>query len=320
MGAKTMTKLAALLAVAIGASVCLAQQPSRPRILNDAHMAIYVSDLQKARVFYKDFLGYGEPYALKAKGSDRDRIAFIKINEDQYLELFAEKPRQEGWQLNHISFSTDNAEAMRAYLAARGVKVPEKAGKGQIGNSNFNITDPDGNIVEIVQYEKDGWTREARGKFLPDTRISMHMAHFGVVIGSLAQAMKFYGDILGFEDIWRGPPNGKVLSWVNMKVPDGTDYLEFMLYSPSQPPDTQAQKGNKNHICLVVPDIQKALAILEQRRAATGYNKQIEVKVGQNGKRQANLYDPDQTRVELMEPNTADGKPVQSSKAPAPMP
>jgi catechol 2,3-dioxygenase-like lactoylglutathione lyase family enzyme len=302
------------------ATACFGQNVPRPRILGDAHMAIYVSDLQKARVFYEDFLGYGEPYSLKAKGTDRDRIAFIKINEDQYLELFAEKPREEGLQLNHISFSTDDAQAMHKYLASRGVKVPEKVGKGQIGNSNFNINDPDGHIVEIVQYEPDGWTRREKGKFLPDTRISTGMAHFGVVIGSLGAAMKFYGDILGFEDIWRGPPNGKTLTWVNMRVPDGKDYLEFMLYSPSKPIDSKSQKGNKNHICLVVPDIEKAVAILETRCAKTGYSRPIEIKVGQNGKRQANLFDPDETRVELMEPNTFDGKPVPSSTAPAPMP
>jgi catechol 2,3-dioxygenase-like lactoylglutathione lyase family enzyme len=299
--------------------LCTAQGIQRPRILGDAHMALYVSDLQKARVFYKDFLGYGEPFNLKAKDSDRERIAFIKLNEDQYLELFAEKTREEGLQLNHISFSTDDAQAMRKYLASRGVKVPDKVGKGQIGNSNFNINDPDGHIVEIVQYEPAGWTRREQGKFLPDTRISTHMAHFGVVIGSLDAALKFYGDILGFQDIWRGPPNGKTLSWVNMKVPDGTDYLEFMLYSASKPVDTKSQKGTKNHICLVVPDIEKSVAILESRRAATGYTKPIEIKVGQNGKRQANLFDPDETRVELMEPKTFDGQPVPSSAAPPPM-
>jgi len=310
------TSFVLLLAAVTGA----ADEPQRPRIVADAHMAIYVSDLEKARIFYKDFLGYAEPFALKAKNSDRDRIAFIKINEDQYLELFAEKPREEGLQLNHISFATDDAPAMHKYLASRGVKVPEKVGKGQIGNSNFNINDPDGHIVEIVQYEPDGWTRREKGKFLPDTRISTHMTHFGVVIGSLDAAMKFYGGVLGFEDIWRGPPNAKLLSWVNMRVPDGADYLEFMLYSPSKPITTQSQKGTKNHICLLVRDIEKAVAVLESRRAKTGYNKPMEIKVGQNGKRQVNLFDPDETRVELMEPNTFDGKPVPASTAPAPMP
>jgi hypothetical protein len=33
--------------------------------------------------------------------------------------------------------------------------------------------------------------------------------------------MKFYGGILGFQEIWRGSKDGKVLSWVNMKVPEG---------------------------------------------------------------------------------------------------
>ena len=44
----------------------------------------------------------------------------------------------------------------------------------------------------------------------------------------------------------------------------------------------------------------------------------IEVKVGRNRKRQANLFDPDGTRVELMEPNTIDGKPTPSSSLPPP--
>ena len=127
-----------------------ADEVKRPHILGISHMAVYVSDLQKARAFYKDFLGYEEPYTLK-RDDGTDRIAFIKINEDQYLELFAEDPKQDG-HLNHISFFTDSAGDMRAYLAAKGVKVPEKVGKGKIGNSNFNITDPDGHTVEIVQY------------------------------------------------------------------------------------------------------------------------------------------------------------------------
>jgi lactoylglutathione lyase len=44
------------------------------------------------------------------------------------------------------------------------------------------------------------------------------------------------------------------------------------------------------------------------------------MQVGKNGKRQVNLYDPDGTRVELMEANTVDGKPVAPSTAPPPPP
>ena len=287
---------------------------SRPRILGIAHMALYVSDIKKARSFYEDFLGYSEVYVLK-RDDGSDRVVFIKINDTQYIELFAESPKQEG-HLNHIAFFTDSAGAMCDYLASRGVKVPEKVGKGRIGNSNFNVTDPDGHTVEIVQYEPDSWTIRERGKFMPDTRISTHIAHVGVLIGQLEPAAKFYSDILGFQEIWRGSSSGDVLSWVNMRVPDGGDYLEFMLYA--KPPDAE-QMGVKNHICLVTPDIKKAMVILEMRPARKNYAGPIEIKVGKNGKRQANLFDPDGTRIELMEPNTVDGKPVPSSKAPPPI-
>lgn len=276
-------------------------------------MALFVSDLQKSRAFYKDFLGYEEPYALKREDGS-DRIAFIKINEDQYLELFAEAPKQDG-RLNHISFFTDSAEAMRGYLASKDVKVPDKVGKGKIGNSNFNITDPDGHTVEIVQYEPDSWTRREKEKYLPATRISTHMAHVGVTVAALEPAMKFYRDVLGLHEFWRGSSSGKTLSWVNMRVPDGDDYLEFMLYATLL--DSE-QTGVKNHVCLLVPDIEKAVARLEASPARKNYSRTIEIKTGVNGKRQANLFDPDGTRIELMEPNTVDGRPVPSSTAPAP--
>jgi catechol 2,3-dioxygenase-like lactoylglutathione lyase family enzyme len=287
----------------------------RPKILGVAHMALFESDLEKARHFYKDFLGFAEPYQLKRKDGT-DRIAFIKINEDQYLEIFAEPPKQDG-HMDHISFSTDDANAMRLYLTSNGVKVPEKVGKGRIGNSNFNITDPDGHTVEIVQYEPDGWTRQNKGKFLPDTRISDHMAHLGVLVGDLDASAKFYHGILGFNEFWRGGGGGgKLLSWVNMRVPDGSDYLEMMLYREYPGPQ---QVGTKNHICLIVPDIDKAVETLKSRPASKDYGREIKIQLGVNRKRQANLYDPNGTRVELMEPNTIDGKPAPSSNAPPPV-
>ena len=83
------------------------------------------------------------------------------------------------------------------------------------------------------------------------------MMHAGVIVGALEPALKFYREILGFEEIWRGSKDGKTLSWVNMKVPDGGDYIEFMLYD--QLPGATA-RGSSHHICLEVPDIDKALA------------------------------------------------------------
>ena len=52
------------------------QKPvTRPKILGVAHLAVFVSDLAKARAFYEDFLGFEEPFTLpKPDGIGRDRI------------------------------------------------------------------------------------------------------------------------------------------------------------------------------------------------------------------------------------------------------
>lgn len=285
----------------------------RPRILGVAHMALFVSDLAKTRAFYEDFLGFGEPFTLPKKDGSV-RIAFIKVNENQYFEIFNEDPRDDG-RLYHIAVYTDNAEQMRDYLASKGVEAPEKVSKGKTGNKNYFIKDPDGHIVEIVEYQPDSWTARESGKFMPAARISDHIMHVGILVGSLEKSMKFYGDILGFKEFWRGSGSGKMLSWVNMRVPDGQDYVEFMLYRNLPPPE---ERGGKNHVCLVVPDVQKAIALLEARPSRKLYSQEIEVKVGVNRKRQANLFDPDGTRIELMEADTVDGKPAPSSTAPPP--
>jgi len=299
--------------MASAVSAAPADKPIRPKILGVAHIALFVHDIEKSRAFYKDFLGYGEPFKLDNPDGSLS-LTFIKINERQYIELFPEKePKTD--RLNHISIEVDNAEAMRAYLAASGIAVPAAVSKGRIRNSNFNIKDPDGHTVEIVQYEPDGWSRRDAGKAMDGPRISNRMMHVGISVGRLEPAMKFYGEVLGFQEIWRGSRNGQVLDWVNMRVPDGEDYLEFMLYD--QPPSL-TQFGTQHHICLEVPDIEKALSELEKRSARKDYTRPLEIRTGVNRKRQLNLFDPDGTRSEIMEPKTVDGKPAPPSIAPPP--
>lgn len=290
-----------------------AQSPERPRILGIAHVALHVSDIEKSRAFYKDFLGFAEPFQLTNPDGSLS-LTFIKINDRQYLELFPGlEPGAD--RLHHIALETDSAERMRVYLASRGIKVPDHVPKGRIGNLNFNITDPDGHTVEIVEYAPDGWSVREKGKFLPESRISEHLLHAGILVGNLAAAMHFYGDILGFREIWRGSSNGKTLSWVNLQVPDGGDYIEFMLYRDLPGPD---RRGVEHHICLMTPDIRAAQARLDARPSRADYSRPLEIHTGINRRRQLNLFDPDGTRTELMEPVTVDGNPAPPSDAPPP--
>ncbi|MBC8167683.1 MAG: VOC family protein [Bryobacteraceae bacterium] len=306
-----------LLAACLFATVILpaqqAPQLKRPRITGVAHIALFVHDIEKSRAYYRDLLGYQEVFDLKNPDGSLS-LTFVKINDRQYIELFPEKAPATD-RLNHISIEVDDAEAMRAYLGSKGITVPEKVGKGRIKNSNFNVKDPDGHTVEIVQYEPDGWTIRDKGKAMDGPRISTRMLHLGILVGALEPAMKFYRDILGFEEIWRGSRDPKRLDWVNMKVPDGNDYIEFMLYD--QIP-AETARGSQHHICLEVADIDKSLADLQQRPAREAYTRPMEIRTGINRKRQLNLFDPDGTRSELMESKTVDGKPAISSQAPPP--
>ena len=68
----------------------------------------------------------------------------------------------------------------------------------------------------------------------------------------------------------------------------------------------------------MVPDADKAVAALDARADASGYTRPIEMRTGINRKRQVNLFDPDGTRVELMEPDTVDGQPAPPSTLPPP--
>jgi catechol 2,3-dioxygenase-like lactoylglutathione lyase family enzyme len=293
----------------------LAQTPlARPKILGVAHFAVFVSDLDKARAFYQGLLGYEEPFTLPRADGAVD-IAFVKINDHQWIELFNRPSAGEG-QLNHIALYTDDADRMRDYLASGGVAVPERVGKGRTGNKNFTIKDPDGHDVEIVEYQRDSWTGMDTGKHVPASRISDRALHVGILVGSLEASMKFYAGLLGFQEFWRGSAaNSNTLSWVNMRVPDGTDYIEFMLYEQLPAP---GNRGSAHHICLQVPDAEKAVAALDARPSRQSYTRAVAIRTGINRRRQVNLFDPDGTRVELMEPDTVDGKPAPSSKLPPP--
>jgi catechol 2,3-dioxygenase-like lactoylglutathione lyase family enzyme len=290
-----------------------AQAAERPPIVGVSHIALFVHDVAKSRAFYKHFLGFEEPFSLTNKDGGL-HVTWIKINDRQSIELFPEKEAGSD-RLNHYSIETSDAEAMRAYLAGQGIKVPDKVGQGKIGDLNFNISDPEGHTVEIVQYAPGSWTVQEKGKYLPDTRISTHMTHVGILVGKLEPALSFYCGVLGGKETWRGSKNPKQLSWVNVKLPDTDDYVEFMLYSELPAPD---KRGKQHHLCLVVPDVEKAKAVLQGRAAGIGYTRSLEVATGVNRKRQLNVWDPDGTRVELMEPRTVDGAPAPSSQAPPP--
>jgi lactoylglutathione lyase len=282
-----------------------AQDFARPRIVGVPHIAFRIHDISASRHFYKDFLGYAEPFDIN--GPDGNLImAFIKINDRQYVELQVENSPDEPRFL-HLALETDNAEALRQYVKSKGYKVSDRpASRGRVRNTATGLDDPDGNHIDVTQYEPDSKTIQDVGKDMADTRISTHMLHVGFYV-SKPETARYYIDVLSFREFWRGSADGKAASYSNLFAPEGSDYIEFIL---GPPPETKERKGTVYHLALEVPDMDKVIAKLNANPAHRDYKQPIEVKIGRNHRRQCNLFDPDGNRVELMEDHTVDGLPA----------
>jgi len=86
-------------------------------------------------------------------------------------------------------------------------------------------------------------------------------------------------------------------NWVDMQLPDGTDWIEYMLNIPENA--DQRTRGIMNHIAVGVANMKAADQEILDANLHLPVNEAP--KIGRDGKWQLNLYDPDLTRVELME-------------------
>jgi len=271
--------------------------PKRPPIVGVAHIGLRTDDIAAARKFYGGMLGFQEPFSLDKLPEEGTGLllTYFKVNDHQYIEVFPELKDPKEDRLSHISFETTDIDALHGYLKSRGVRVPEKLEPMRDGNRGFDVMDPDGHDVEFIQYIPSSIHSRNFGKFLPPNRISQRMIHVGVVVKDRTAADRFYKDILGFQDIWHGGMSDDRTDWVDMRVPEGTDWLEYMLNVENPDPK---ELGVMHHLALGVPSVQGSYQQLLKNNFKPGEKPQI----GRDGKWQLNLYDPNFTRVELMEP------------------
>jgi catechol 2,3-dioxygenase-like lactoylglutathione lyase family enzyme len=264
----------------------------RPRILGIAHVALRVRDAVEARDFFGHVLGLDElPPGETAKG--RMRYIYFKVSDDQYIVVSPTLSSPAEDRLIHVAFRTTDARGLRRYLASHGVAVPGKLRKDSEGDLSFSLKDPAGHSVEFIQYLPGSVESRNFGKFLSAKRTSDRIIHAGETVEDRAAAHHFYRGILGYREMWYGGMTEARTDWVDMVVPNGTNWLEFMLNVHNPSP---RQLGVMNHFSLGVKNIQKVLAAVKAR----GY-KPGEPHIGRDGKWQLNLYDPDLTRVEFME-------------------
>ena len=255
----------------------------RAKVLGVSYVKFKTSDLAKARLFYQQL---GLPNVAVKNGNAVQ--ASFAVNAYQRVDLATTAPGTSGSYLAEIGLATDNLLKMRAYLTAKGVAANEIF-TWPDGTSYFETQDPEGN--KIVFVEESNWGR----KTIAEGRVSHKMIHAGFVVKDAAAEDRFYQDILGFHLYWKGGMTDTETNWMAMQVPDGTDWVEYMLRIPADA--DKRLRGVMNHISLGVEDIHEA----EKTVVKNGLGEHEAPKIGKDGKWQLNLYDPDQTRVEFME-------------------
>ena len=277
-----------LIAVSIS-SLAQTKAASRPRITGIDHVALYTTDADGVKNLYVTILGLAQ-----ADPTEPGEIARYLVGKQWVGYSPAPDPKSTD-RMDHVAFTTDNIAALRRYLVEKGSKPSQIQGRSD-HTLIFTVDDPEGHHIEFVEHSK------AEAATSPASAVSHHMIHAGFLVHSREAEDHFYRDILGFRPYWHGGMKDNETDWASVQVPDGTDWLEYMLRQPAHP-DLKVS-GVMNHISLGVADMKQAQALLESH----GWKEHGDehAQIGRDGKWQLNLYDPDLTRIELME-----FKPVQ---------
>ncbi len=264
------------------------QPAERPRIVGIDHVAFYTTNPEGVKKLYGDVLGLASADPIEGGESVRYMVG------SQWVGFSPAPDARATDRMDHVALRTDNIVALRKYLIAQGITVPQIQGASD-HSLFFAVNDPEGHRIEFVEREKVEVAQ------VPSA-VSRHMIHAGFLVYHREAADHFYHDILGFRPYWHGGMKDDVTEWISTQVPDGTDWIEFMVNQPN--PAGLQLTGVMNHVSLGVVDIKKTQAILEAHGWKPHGNEKAQL--GKDGKWQLNLYDPDLTRVELME-----FKPVQ---------
>lgn len=295
MDRKTSRLVAVWLALALAAVASVrgvSTAPKRPKITGVASFAVKVGSLEEARAFYGHVLGLDEAFTIRNPLGRGDLTTF-KINDGQYVYVAPGLTDPNESRLLFVGFETRDAKGLRTYLASKGVEVPASVSADAEGNLSLFVKDPEGNDVQFIQYRSSSVQGRSKGKFLSPRRLSDHALHVGYRIKDPEKLDAFYRDILGYRLIWKGGNRDDRFDWISMAVPDGNQWIEYMVNASTPTP---RQLGVLNHLALGTLDIEAVHKQVVER----GYADKAIPAVGRDGRWLMHLYDRDFTRTEFM--------------------
>lgn len=290
-----MRPIVPAVALLVASTVAAAAQkaPARPEITGISHLAIYTSDPAKTDLFYTKTVG-----AVKLPDPENPKGVKYAISGTQFVEVLPLPANSGINRLDHTAWNTVSAEGMRKYLAAKGWKVPASLTKGTDGSRWFEVLDPEGNKVEFVQ-------PAANAHVNAPNAVGQHIIHVGFMVHDRAKEDTFYRALLGFKPYWFGGMKDDKIDWVSQQVPNGHDWLEYMLTSgPSGsgiPANmSQRQLGVLDHLSIGTTSVENVYNKLKDSGRLVDVRNDGHTQIGRDGKVQFNLYDPDGIRLEMM--------------------
>ncbi len=265
--------------------------PARPAITGIAFVNFSVTDVAAADDFYARTLGL-----RRISSTDDPSIAPLTIyavNPHQWISVAKPGPGKasHGSHLGAVGFRTANAAQLGAYLAAHGVAAERPVEDGELV-----VRDPEGNVICFIE---DGAIPSVAGAVPSATATSHRIIHAGFVVKDRVAEDRFWRETLGFKPYWHGTGKDGTVGddYVSLQVPDGTDWLEYMLHvSPTADAQTL---GVMDHVSLGTAEMSTVVAQLKAN-GCVGDNC-AKTQIGRDGKVQLNLFDPDLSRVEFME-------------------
>ena len=288
----------ALVGMVAGLSVVIGgwagETAGRPKILGIAYVKFKSTDLEKTKAFYGRELGLVSIVRhLPARGkggagSGEVVEARFVVNQDQEVEFTRAAPGTSGSYSVEIGLATDDLTRMRTYLTAKGVAAGKIVTRRD-GSRYFRTADPEGNKIVFVEQKRDA------AETGTPLAISHKLLHAGFVVKDWKAENRFYEDVLGFHLYWKGGFKDDGLDWYEIQVPDGDNWIEYMLNIRANA--DHKELGVQNHFSL---GVEKAEAAAETLRAR-GQKEFDGPEIGRDGKNALDVYDPDGTRVELME-------------------
>lgn len=279
-----MKTLCVLFISTILSIISFAQSAARPRITGIDHVAFYTTNADSVKKLYVDILGLAPAAPIESGETTR------YMSGKQWVGYSPAPDPKATDRMDHVAFTTDNIAGLRRYLTQKGLRPGQIQGRSEHSLS-FVVDDPEGHHLEFVERAKDESVPAEPGA------VSRRLIHAGFLVYNRAAEDHFYLEVLGFRPYWHGGMKDNETDWVSLQVPDGTDWLEYMLNQPAHP-DLRL-RGIMNHISYGVSDMKKAQAALESH----GWKEHGEehAQMGKDGKWQLNLFDSDLTRIELME-------------------